>query len=431
MRILLAGTGSGCGKTTASLLIMAALTQAGRSVAPYKVGPDYIDPGFHRLICGRPSHNLDTHLMAESTILRLLDHDADVAVIEGVMGYYDGLDPRSLHTSTWELARMTRTPVLLVVDASGGAASVAAQVKGFQCLREDSGLAGVLVNRVSGEHHYRMVEEAVKYYTGLPCAGYLLKNTSLALNSRHLGLIPAVEVPDVRQRVIDAARQAKDTLDLPMLLSLAAQAPALDAPPSVPPPSWPLRMGVAMDEAFHFYYEANLDYLRKMGMTLVPFSPLHDGGLPQGLDALYIGGGFPEVFAETLSGNAPMLRALRTALEGGLPCYAECGGLMYLSAAIDGHPMVGFLPAACRMTGRLQRFGYVTVEDRTGLTFPAHEFHHAAVEPLAGARYAYTVRKARDPAQSWPCGFERGHTLGAFAHVHFADRPEVVKRLWT
>lgn len=427
-RILIAGTGSGCGKTTASLILMAALRQRGLRVAPFKTGPDYIDPTFHAAICGRPSHNLDTFLMTEDAIRFLLDQDADVGVIEGVMGYYDGLDAASMRCSTWELSRLTQTPAVLVVDASGGAASVAAQVKGFQTLVPDSRLSAVLVNRVSGAHHYALVREAVALHTGLPCVGYLQKNPALALKSRHLGLVPAQEVPDVAARVEEAARAAQQTLDLPLLLSLAAQAPALsyEAPPV--PRMRPFRLGVARDEAFSFYYQANLDLLARAGAELVFFSPLRDARLPDGLDALYFGGGFPEVFAGELAANTAMRASVSQAPD--IPCYGECGGMMYLSKRIGAHEMAGRLPLACRMTERLQRFGYVTVRDASGLTIPAHEFHHAVAEPEGEAAWVYTVSRAADPGRTWQGGCQAGRTLGAFAHLHFLSHPEWIRRLF-
>ena len=431
MRILVAGTGSGCGKTTAAALLMRALKRRGLDVAPYKVGPDYIDTGFHARVCGRPSHNLDTWLMSEETVKRLASRSCDIAVIEGVMGYYDGLDALSLRASTWEMARLTQTPALLVADASGGAASVAATVRGFQTLTGESGLAGVLVNRVSGERHYRLVREAVEHYTGLPCVGYLTKQAVIELPSRHLGLVTARETPNLLARMDEACAQAEETLDLDMMLRLAAQAPALDAKEAVPAARGDRYvLGVALDDAFHFYYDANLEALESMGFTLRFFSPLHDEALPDGLDGLYLGGGYPEVFAEGLEKNVSMRRSIRSALEDGLRCYAECGGLMYLCRTIDGREMAGFLPIDCHMTPRLQRFGYVTVEDRSGLSFPAHEFHHAVAEPCEDVPCAYTVRKASAPDKSWRCGYEKKNTLAAFAHVHFAGRPDVVRRFW-
>ncbi len=432
MRILIAGTGSGCGKTTASILLMACLKQKGLRVNPYKVGPDYIDPGFHRRICGAPSHNLDTWLMDENEITRLLSREADIAVIEGVMGFYDGLDTKEMRCSTWELARITHTPVLLVADASGGSASVAATVRGFQTLRDPSHICGVLVNRCSGERHYALVREAIRQYTGLDTVGYLTKQAVIDFPSRHLGLVTARETPDLIKRVEQTASLAAQTLDIDKILVLAATAPTLSAPEMTAqaPTRTLYRLGVALDEAFHFYYDANLEALKAQGMELVFFSPLRDKALPKGLNGLYIGGGYPEVYAGMLEENAGMRQSIKQALEEGLRCYAECGGLMYLGQEIDGRKMCGFLPVRCRMTDRLQRFGYVTVRDRTGLCFPAHEFHHAAIETTDEACCAYTVTKASAPDKSWACGYEQNNTLAAFAHVYFAGRPDIVKRFW-
>lgn len=430
MRLLIAGTSSGCGKTTASLLMMAAMRLRGLSVAPCKVGPDYIDPGFHRVICGRPSENLDTYLTDAQDIAWLLQNDADVTIIEGVMGYYDGLDCISMRASAWDIANLTQTPVILVADAAGGAASVAAQVKGFQTLRENSHIEGVLVNRVSGAHHYELVREAIARYTGLPCVGYLSKDTALTFPSRHLGLIPAGELPQVRERIFHAAEKALHTLELDLLLSLAAEAPSLNMPEKHFPKRSPYRLGIAQDEAFSFYYHANLRILRAMGFELIPFSPLRDGALPDDLDGLYLGGGFPEVFARQLSDNTSMLESIRRALKNGLRCYAECGGMMYLSRAIGDAPMVGFLPAASEMTERLQRFGYVQVRHESGLVFPAHEFHHSVTKPSGEVHYAYTVTKAGSPDKNWRCGITQGNTLAGYAHLHFLSHPELVEMLW-
>ena len=431
MRICIAGTNSGCGKTTASLLLMAAFREKGLDVAPCKVGPDYIDTGFHELVCGRPSHNLDSFLIEPKDLLLLLSRPADITVIEGVMGYYDGMDATSCRQSTWEMAQLTQTPALLVVDASGSAASVAATVKGFMTLKAESGIAGVLVNRVSGAHHYELVRDAVAHYTGLPCVGYIEKHVNLALKSRHLGLVPAEEVEDALPRIQEAARQVADTLDWPMILDLAKRAPSLPVMPKTYPRMDGFRMGLARDKAFSFYYRANLDVLEVMGIELVPFSPLSDSKLPEKLDGLYIGGGFPEVFKSELEANVSMRQSVRAALESGLPCYAECGGMMYLSQSIDGAEMVGFLPQTCRMTDRLQRFGYVLVTDlKTGRTYPAHEFHHAVTEATSEAAYDFEIRKASKPSLCWPGGLRKGHTTAGFAHLHFLSHPEWIERLW-
>jgi len=433
VRILIAGTSSGCGKTTVTLSLMAALREKGLTVAPFKVGPDYIDPGFHQAACGRPSDNLDGHLMDPPTVRAVLasgEARADVAVIEGVMGYYDGMNARNFACSTWKMASDTRTPVLLVVDASGGAASAAATVLGFRRFRKSSRIAGVLVNRVSSRGHYELVREAMEKYAGLPCVGYLPKDASLTLASRHLGLVPAEETRELSLQIARAAQLALETVDLDAILRLAQTAPPLKGARKPLPDRRDYRLGVARDEAFSFYYEENLRMLAASGMELFYFSPLRDERLPEGLDGLYLGGGFPEVFAEALEVNRSMRESVRAALEGGLRCYAECGGLMYLCQTIDGRAMAGFFPIACRMTEKLQRFGYVNVTDRTGLCFPAHEFHHAVAEPLGEVSCAFRVVKAGDPDRSWFCGYEKANTLAGFPHLHFASHPELIGRLW-
>ena len=431
MRILIAGTSSGCGKTTMSILLMAALRLRGLDVMPYKVGPDYVDPGFHRVVTGNLSYNLDSWIMKREHIPSLLKNNSDISVIEGVMGYYDGLNAESFDCSTYEIARLTDTPVLLTVDASGGAASVAATVKGFKMLAHDSLIKGVLVNRVSSEGHFGLIQRAVERHTGLKCFGYLKKQTNLELPSRQLGLVPAMETPNLMKRISEAAAKAIETLNTDAILGLAATAPEIKAVPSQElPDRRGYRLGVAMDDGFNFYYRANLETLKNCGMELVYFSPMRDSALPEGLSGLYIGGGYPEVFKERLSANASMRNSIKRALEGGLSCYAECGGLMYLGSEIDGAPMVGFLPLKSRMTDRLQRFGYVTVTDKSGLSFPAHEFHHALSEPLAGASFAYEVTKASRPQNKWACGYEKGAALAAFAHVYFADKPWLIQRFF-
>lgn len=430
MRIMLAGTGSGCGKTTVTLALMGALREKGFSVAPYKVGPDYIDTGFHEAVCARVSHNLDAHLSDGNEIRYLLHNDCDISVIEGVMGFYDGMGATDARCSSYALARDTETPAVLVVDASGGAASVAAQVYGFQHMIADNTIAAVFVNRVSGASHYELAREAIARYTGLPCIGYLKKEAEITLDSRHLGLIPAAETGNLQKILRRASLLISETTDFSLLTRIAAKAPALPFRTAEVPRRDGYRLGVARDQAFGFYYEANLDALRRAGMELVFFSPLHDRALPDELDGLYIGGGFPEVFARELSENISMRKSVRAALEAGMRCYAECGGMMYLTREIDGVEMAGFLPVICHMTERLQRFGYVDVEDRTGLRFPAHEFHHAVAKPVEPLATAFAVRKTSRPERKWRCGYELGNTLAGFPHLHFLSHPELIGRLW-
>lgn len=432
MRLMMAGTHSGCGKTTVTLALMRALKNRGLKAAPFKVGPDYIDPGFHKAACGHPGDNLDAHLMRAETARALLsagEQKADIAVIEGVMGYYDGLDSASFAASTYEMACITETPVLLVVDAEGASTSAAAVVKGFAAMVEDSRIAGVIVDRVSNERHYRLVEEAVSRHTGIPCFGYLQKDAGLTLGSRHLGLVPALEVDRLDEMMDIAAQSLEKTADIGGLMRLAAQAPAIGGTLPPVPDMRGLRLGVALDEAFHFYYKANLDALQRTGAELVYFSPLHDKALPEKINGLYIGGGFPEVFKEGLSQNAAMRDDIRAALHNGLRCYAECGGLMYLSQSIDGADMVGFLPLKTRMTGRLQRFGYLTLTAPSGQSFAAHSFHHSVAEETDTVETAFDARRAGG-TDAWREGYRKGSTLAGYPHLHFADQPFLMQMLW-
>ena len=420
MRIMLAGVSSGCGKTTLSLALMAALRARGLRVAPFKSGPDYIDPGFHRVACGRPSHNLDEWLCAPDSVRRILalgSRDADIAVVEGAMGMYDGLGGGT-DCSAYALARHTGTPILLVVDASGSAASAAATALGFVKYREDNTIAGVLVNRASGERHYELIREAVAA-VGLPCVGWLPKDRGLGMPDRHLGLVPVEERPEVAGQIEKAAGLLR--LDMDALSAVARRAEEIrPAPADAAPVLRGLRIGLAKDAAFSFTYEANLVALRALGAELVEFSPLSDDALPGGLDALYLPGGFPEVFEEALKANRPMAEAVRGAVEGGLRVYAECGGMLYLA-------MIGAIPLSWHMTTRLQRFGYVTVTDGDGYAFPAHEFHHSLVEPTEALSTRFEVRKG---ATAYREGYRYRNVLAGYPHLHFFDRPELARRLF-
>lgn len=420
MRVMLAGVSSGCGKTTASLALMAALRGKGMVVAPFKSGPDYIDPGFHRVASGRPSHNLDEWLCAPDSVARILAEGsvgADIAVIEGAMGLYDGLGGGT-QCSAYALALHTRTPVVLVVDASGSAASAAATALGFLKYRPDNTIAGVLVNRASSQRHYELIRQAMADI-GLACVGWLPKDAGLGMPDRHLGLVPVEERPEARSQIGRAASLLQ--LDMDALRAVARRAGTLSPPPFAYPESMKgMRVGLAKDAAFSFTYEANLIALRRMGAELVEFSPLSDAALPGGLDALYLPGGFPEVFESELTANAPMAASVRDAVAGGLRVYAECGGMLYLS-------MIGAMPLRWEMTKRLQRFGYVTVTDGDGYRFPAHEFHHSVVTPLEPLDTRFEVAKGE---RRYREGYIYKNALAGYPHIHFYDRPELAERLF-
>ncbi|MBQ3425503.1 MAG: cobyrinate a,c-diamide synthase [Clostridia bacterium] len=420
MRVMLAGVSSGCGKTTASLALMAALRERGMAVAPFKAGPDYIDPGFHRLACGRVSHNLDEWLCTPRSVSRILDRGmagADIGVIEGAMGFYDGLGGGT-ECSAFALAEHTRTPVVLVVDASGSAASAAATALGFLQYRRENTIAGVLVNRVASERHYHLVRAAMERI-GLVCVGWLPKDAGLCMPDRHLGLVPVQERPQASEQIRRAASVLR--LDPEALVRLARRAGEIDAPEFEYPGSLSgLCIGLAEDAAFSFVYEANLTALEAMGARLVRFSPLADKALPEGLHALYLPGGFPEIFEDDLKGNASMAASVRRAVEDGLRVYAECGGMLYLS-------MIGALPLSWEMTGKLQRFGYVSVRDEGGLCFPAHEFHHSLVAPTAPLKTCFEVSRGD---RRYREGYSYRNVLAGYPHLHFFDRPALAERLF-
>lgn len=445
MRVLLAGTSSDVGKTTVVLGIMRALRNRGLKVQGYKAGPDYIDTAFHTFATDHPSRNLDTWMFDTEVIQSLIgkhSQEADIAIMEGVMGMYDGADVKSLVGSSAHLAKLTKTPVILVINGAGVAASAAAMVLGFKMFDTEVDVKGVIVNKVSGQGHYDLIKEAIEHHVGIPCIGYLTKNENISLKSRHLGLIPSVEVDALDEKINEVASMIEETLDLDLLMSLAEEAEVFKADKANKMKKH-LRIGLPYDKAFNFYYQDNLDLLEEMGCELVHFSPLTDESLPDDLDGLYIGGGFPEMFASELSSNVKMKSVIKSAIENGLPTYAECGGLMYLTSYIktldgDTYDMVGIYENGSEMTKRLQRFGYVeVVQNRQtpigdkGLSFKAHEFHRSVVltEPhnLEGL-LAYDIKKEKkDTLLTWHCGYMKYNCLGAYPHIHFYNNIEVAR----
>ena len=438
-RLLIAGSHSGAGKTSISLGLMAAFRQRGQSVMPYKVGPDYIDPAFHSFVTQNPSRNLDSWLLAEDTLQQLFTRHAPeeggLAIIEGVMGFFDGLDDKHQGSSA-HVAQLLAAPVILVINGAGLSRSAAALVFGFNNFYPGVKIAGVIINKVSGEKHYNLLKDIIESQAGVPCFGYLVKNETFNLESRHLGLIPSVEVKDLNKRLQSLAETLSETVDLDGLLKLAHDAPPL-AGPAAPQiiKGAPVKIGVARDQAFNFYYEDNFELLQSLGAELHFISPLTAESFPDDLAGFYLGGGFPEVFAGELAKNQSFRQSLRQKLEQGLPCYAECGGLMYLSEAISNHEgqhfeMVGFFPFETEMTKRLQNFGYVEVEylqdtilGTKGLRSRAHEFHHSRLVKDEGINYCLEMRK-RD-GRKWAGGVCREKTLAAYPHLHFYSQPQL------
>jgi cobyrinic acid a,c-diamide synthase len=429
-RLVVAGTHSGVGKTTVATGLVAALRAAGHRPATAKVGPDFIDPGYHALASGRPPRNLDAWLCGEAAMGPLAARaaaGADLLVIEGVMGLFDGAaDGRA--SSTADVARLLAAPVVLVVDASAMAGSVAAVVHGFATLEPGLHLAGVVLNRVGSDGHETQLREALAPL-GLPVLGALRRDDRLTWRDRHLGLVPVAEHPGEVRRALDALGSAvAERVELAAVAALAAAAPNRPAGGEVPlpAPGPPVRVAVAGGPAFTFTYTDTVEALAAGGAEVVPFDPLRDPALPEAVDGLVVGGGFPETFAAELAANRPLLDDAAARVGGGLATWAECGGLLWLADELDGHRMAGAIAAAGRMTDRLM-LGYRTATTTgpspvgpAGTTFTGHEFHYSRLEP-AGDALALVGRFGRGPE-----GFATPRLLGTYVHHHPGGDPAAV-----
>lgn len=428
-RILVAGDRSGVGKTTFTVGLIAALRRRGLAVQPFKVGPDFIDPLFHRLASGRAGRNLDGWMLPRETNLEIFAEataDADVAVLEGVMGLFDGKDGRSLSGTSAEAAIWLDAAVVLVVDASAVAASVAAVAHGFDTLVPELRVAAVVTNRVAGEGHYRYAADAIAARCRPEPIGYLPRDPELTKPERHLGLHLPDEAEDAAW-VARAAEAVERHVDLDRLLELADR-PRPARPTERRQREPRARIGVARDAAFCFYYESNLALLGDLGAELVEFSPVTDDAPPPELDGLYLGGGYPELHAEALSGNASMRSAIAEKIAADVPVYAECGGFMYLTQAIVDvhgveHPMVGAFPTRARMRSKLARLGYVEVTTEkgagwapAGLAARGHEFRYSEIDAMPKS----VKRVYEGPSE----GYRVNSTLASYAHLHFLSCAE-------
>ncbi|MGW8380525.1 cobyrinate a,c-diamide synthase [Streptomyces sp. ODS28] len=447
-RLVIAAPSSGSGKTTVATGLMAAFAERGVAVSPHKVGPDYIDPGYHALATGRPGRNLDPYMCGPDMVAPLFAHGAagaELALVEGVMGLYDGAAGQGEMSSTAHVAKLLRAPVVLVVDASSQSRSVAALVHGFASWDPEVRVAGVILNKVASDRHEAMLREALEEGAGVPVLGVLRRAAPVSTPSRHLGLVPAAER---RAEAVDSVRElaerARAGCDLDGLMALARSAPALDTAPwdpvaaiaeasgSAPVPEGPGPViAVAGGAAFTFSYAEHAELLRAAGAQVVPFDPLRDEALPGNTAGLVVGGGFPEMYAPELSANEPLRKEVAGLAASGAPVAAECAGLLYLARELDGRPMCGVLDAAARMTERLT-LGYreaVALGDSSlaaaGTRVRGHEFHRTAIEPAAG-----------DPEPAWGMvrpqrrveGFVRGGVHASYLHVHWAGSPGLAAR---
>jgi len=451
-RIMIAAAGSGSGKTTVTCGLLQAFLNRGKKLASFKCGPDYIDPMFHSEVLGIKSRNLDLFFTDEDTTKYLLCKNAgtaDLAVLEGVMGYYDGLAGKSTDCSSYDLARKTQTPGILVVDCKGMSVSIVALIKGFIEMRRDHGIRGVILNRIPPmlyEDIKRLIEEELS----LEVLGYLPVLADCQLESRHLGLVTAKEIGNLKEILARLAEQTEASVDLDRILELAKEASPipyqvpeeikkiLEKASSVLNPSVvnsaipPVKIAVAMDKAFCFYYQDNLELLEELGAEIVPFSPLKDGVLPAGIKGLILGGGYPELYLEQLARNKSMLQSIKKAIGSGMPCLAECGGFMYLHQSIkdrDGveYEMAGVIEGESVPMQKLTRFGYITLtalEDNVlcakGSELKGHEFHYWDSTNTGNGYHAQKpLRKA-----NWDCIITNRNLWAGYPHIHFYSNIE-------
>jgi cobyrinic acid a,c-diamide synthase len=445
-RVVIAGTGSGVGKTTVATGLMGALCNRGLTVQAFKAGPDYIDPSYHTQATKRQSRNLDSYMLSQSSIIESVvrsSADADISVIEGVMGLYDGMSGLSDTGSTASVAKLLKAPVILVIDAWSSARSIAASALGFKVFDPKVNLAGAILNRVAGEKHAKWCTDAIEKCATIRVLGWLTKADGVQLPERHLGLIPYTERD---RRTEGAVRTLAEFvgahIDLRSIEEIARSAPPLrhkETRERVRDGA-KVRVGVAMDEAFSFYYADALDLMRTEGAEIVTFSPLHDSSLPEGLDGIYIGGGFPESFSAQLEDNGSMRTSIKKKLEGGLPAFAECGGLMYLTRSIADfsgtrRSMVGIFDAETVMTKRLT-LGYTlararrdSIISKAGESLRGHEYHFSQISSIPGdATFAYEMARGNGISEHRE-GWQVHNTLGCYSHTHLCSGPRSATRL--
>ncbi|QSZ28339.1 cobyrinate a,c-diamide synthase [Aceticella autotrophica] len=435
---MIAGTHSGAGKTTISLGLMGYLSKKYK-VAPFKIGPDYIDSTYHRYVTGNYSGNLDLYMLGEKNLKSLFAHDskeADISIIEGVMGLYDGMGTTSKGSSA-DVAKILKIPVILVVDGSSIAASISAIVLGYMKYDRDVNIIGVILNKIRTQGHFELLRECIERDLGIKVFGYLPRDIVLDLPSRHLGLVPTYEMTGLQEKFERLYQYIEEYIDIDMILKEVGQRD-MDLPDRTRYLSpCPAKIAYACDEAFNFYYMDGLKLFEEYGAELIPFSPIHDKNLPEGISGIYIGGGFPEMFAEELSQNIDMMDSIKNAIDDGMPVYAECGGLMYLTNSIkdlDGNvfPMVGIYDADIMMTKGLKHFGYVEAEVimdnvlfNKGSIVRGHEFHHSELKGKL-RNVSYVVHKP-DKNDKWSCGYVYKNCLATYVHINLYAYPDAVK----
>jgi len=444
--LVIAGTKSGCGKTTVSLGLMAALTRRGLKVAAFKVGPDFIDPGHHTRISGCVSRNLDGWMLSKDYNRQTFMRGAagsDIAVIEGVMGLFDGYDGKSEAGSTAQMAKWLGLPVILLVDARSMARSAAAIVSGFEHFDRDLAFAGVVFNNIGSDRHLQYLKDALEDMVQMPCLGGIQRNQEIVIPERHLGLVTQHDHNLTADNIEALANLIEENIDLNNLL---ANLPSLSLPEIFDDKSddnaeKKVRIGIAWDNAFCFYYPDNFDLLEQHGAELIYFSPISDRHLPQNIDGLYFGGGYPELHAEQLENNAVLRNEIKENCLKGLPIYGECGGFMYLCKEIwdrngNRYPMTGCFPFSTKMFPRLKALGYRevtltadTIIGTAGQRIRGHEFHYSELNNVSAEIETIYEISDRAGLNKAPGGYRVHRTLGSYNHLHFGSQPEAAKRL--
>lgn len=434
-KIVVAGATSGVGKTAITTAIMYALTKNGFHVQPFKIGPDFIDPSYHNLVTGRPSRNLDVWMMGKNGVLKCFNNSsqgADVAIIEGVMGLFDGLSGKDDYASTAQIAKILDAPVILVIDAGKAARSIAAIALGFLHFDKKLKISGFILNNVAGDKHARFVQDAFACKVNVPIIGIVRRDKKITIEERHLGLIPALELQKKKRSIYQSAKYISEQIDIDKIKSLCKP---INRNKTIQKefPDTRIRVAVALDESFNFYYEDNFDALRKQQAELIFFSPVNDVELPENIHGIIIGGGFPEILADKLEFNQAMIKSISKAATNGMPIYGECGGLMYLTRSIRRNnegkkkrqKMVGLIEADTFMSGKLT-LNY-TEADCTSSFFEdiykirGHEFHYSNIENIStDSKFAYNMRRGNG-VDNKRDGFVVYNCLASYMHLHFAN----------
>ena len=436
-RILITAPSSGGGKTMLTCGLLQAFLNRGCRSAAFKCGPDYIDPMFHKRVLGVDSYNLDIFMCGKSGVKKVLSrhgNTCDLAVIEGVMGYYDGLAGISTDASAYDVADVTETPTILLVDCKGLSVSVLPVIEGFLHYKENSHIKGVILNRLSPMMYGRM-KQMIEEQTGVAVYGYLPVMKDITFESRYLGLKLPDEVEKIREQMQSLGKQVEKSIDIEGLVKLAESAPEVkvDTALGVKADAEKIKIGIAQDEAFCFIYQDNKELLERMGAELIPFSPLRDDKLPENISGILLYGGYPELYAEKLSANQSMRADIKQKLKEGLPCMAECGGFMYLMEEMESgdgrnYPMVGIVKGSSYQTGSLKRFGYVTLSGGTVFgknvgEIPAHEFHYYDAKECG---HAFTAKKPLSE-RHWECMISTETLFAGYPHFHYQGNPKLAE----